>query len=288
MQPDLLKTLANLDGRVVAVAGAGGGGMGTAVTRLIAQAGATVVAVDISQASLDAHVAPMAAEGLSVVPLLADVATEAGVDAVMAAARAAPGTLYGLVTIIGGAPDPTWGPAIGLSRADWRSLMTYNLDSMFFMTQAMAAELVAQGLPGSLVSISSIAGLAAAPMHIGYGAAKAAVQAAVKTMGLELAASGVRVNTIAPGSIGTPVAGGSHDQAQTRWAIPMARRGRSEEIASATLFLLSDMSSYMTGQTIVADGGINLKWSYVDEDNIPAFARNRDGLKARLRGDRSA
>jgi NAD(P)-dependent dehydrogenase (short-subunit alcohol dehydrogenase family) len=227
----------------------------------------------------------MAAEGLSVVPVVADASTEAGLATVMAAARAAPGTLYGLVTIVGGAPDPTWGPSIHLSRADWRSLIAYNLDSMFFMTQAMAAELKARDLPGSLVSISSIAGLAAAPMHIGYGAAKAAVQAVVKTMGLELAASGIRVNSVAPGSIGTPVAGGGHDAARNRWAIPMARRGRSEEIASATLFLLSDMSSYMTGQTIVADGGINLKWSYVDEDNIPAFARNRDGLKARLRGE---
>jgi NAD(P)-dependent dehydrogenase (short-subunit alcohol dehydrogenase family) len=284
MQPDLLKKLANLDGRIVVVAGAGGGGMGTAVTRLAAEAGATVVALDISQTSLDTHVAPMAAEGLSIVPLIADVSTEAGVEAVMAATRAAKGVPYGLVTIIGGAPDPTWGPGVRLARDDWRSLMSYNLDSMFFITQAMAAELKARKLPGSLVSISSIAGLAAAPMHIGYGAAKAAVQSVVRTLGLELAADGIRVNSVAPGSIGTPVAAAGDDAARDRWAIPMQRRGRSEEIAAAAMFLLCDMSSYMTGQTLVVDGGMNLKWSYVDEDNIPAFARVREALKAELKG----
>jgi NAD(P)-dependent dehydrogenase (short-subunit alcohol dehydrogenase family) len=169
---------------------------------------------------------------------------------------------------------------VRLSRENWRSLIGYNLDSMFFLTQAMAAELKARKLPGSLVSISSIAGIAAAPMHIGYGAAKAAVQSVVRTLGLELAASGIRVNSIAPGSIGTPTAAAGDDAARDRWAIPMARRGRSEEIAATVLYLVSDMSGYVTGQTLVVDGGTALKWSYVDEDNVPAYARVRADLKA--------
>ena len=199
--------------------------------------------------------------------------------AIMDCAAAARGELYGLVTVVGGIPDPFWGPATDVERADWARIMDYNLDSMFFLTQAMARELRARGLPGSLVSISSISGLTATPFHIGYGAAKAAVISVVKSMALELAADNIRVNSVAPGAIATPTAGVGPDTARDRWAVPMARQGRAEEIASTVLFLLSDMSSYMTGQCLVVDGGVSVKWSHLDEDNCPAYARDRSFLE---------
>ena len=237
-----------------------------------------VVAVDRSGDSLDQHIAPLIAEGLPLVSHVADVASDDGVASVMAAAGAAIGDLYGLVTVVGGAPDPYWGPATEVARADWDSLIGYNLNSMFFLTQAVARQLRADRRPGSLVSISSISGLTATPFHIGYGAAKAAVLSVVKTMALELAADNIRVNSVAPGAIATPTAGLGPDSVRDRWAVPMARQGRADEIASAVLFLLSDMASYMTGQCLVVDGGINLKWSHLDEDNCPAYARDRSFL----------
>ena len=252
--------------------------MGTVVTRLVAEAGATVIAVDRSRESLDLHVAPLAASGLSVVPLAAEIGSAEGTEAIMHCAGQTRGDLYGLVTVVGGAPDPTWGPATELSREDWNALIGYNLNSMFFITQAVARELRAQSKPGSLVSISSISGLTATPFHIGYGAAKAAVLSVVKTMALELAADNIRVNSVAPGAIATPAAGVGPDIERDRWAVPMARQGRAEEVAGAVLFLLSDLSSYMTGQCLVVDGGVSLKWSHLDEDNCPAYARDRGFL----------
>ena len=217
--------LLDLEGRIVVVAGAGGGGMGTVVSRLCAEAGATVVGVDLSSDSLEQYVEPLISEGLSIVPHVADIGTDEGVRSIMDCAREAAGDLYGLVTVVGGAPDPTWGPATEVSRADWQTLIGYNLDSMFFLTQAVARELRAKQRPGSLVSISSISGLTATPFHIGYGAAKAAVISVVKTMALELAADNIRVNSVAPGAIATPTAGVGPDRERDRWAVPWRGRG---------------------------------------------------------------
>ena len=95
--------LLNLAGRIVVVAGAAGGGIGTTVTRMVAAAGATVVGVSRSQDNLDEHLGPLVDDGLSVVPVAADVSTDDGVDAAIAAARRADGELYGLVNVAGGA-----------------------------------------------------------------------------------------------------------------------------------------------------------------------------------------
>jgi len=255
------------------VSGAGGGGIGTAITTLIAQAGATVIAADYSPESLEKFIDPLISQGLSIVSVAADVMTDEGVGSVMDCARNATGELYGLVTIIGGAPPQTWGPVTDLSREHWQSQITLNLDSMFFMTQAVAAELKKQGLPGSLVSISSINGLTSSPYNVGYGAGKAAMLSVVQTLALELAQDGIRVNAIAPGPIATPTAKLSHDPQRLRRGIPMGRYGIPEEVAGPALFLLSDLSTFMTGQCLIADGGCNIKWCHLTDDNMPMFLK---------------
>lgn len=271
--------LLDLSGRIVIVAGAGGGGIGTLITEMVGNCGATVLALDISQDNLDDHVGPLIKKGLQIVPLACDIQSEEGVSAIIERARQLPGDIYGLVTVVGGIPDQYWGPATRVKRADWQTVMTYNLDTMFFLSTAVAAELHRDGLPGSIVALSSISGLTATPFHIAYGAAKAAVISVVRTMAVELASSGIRINSIAPGAIRTPTAAMEPDRERDRWAVPMGRQGEAAEIASAVLFLLSDMSSYITGQCIPVDGGVSVKWSHLDADNCPAYARDRSFLE---------
>jgi NAD(P)-dependent dehydrogenase (short-subunit alcohol dehydrogenase family) len=265
--------LLRLDGRVVVVSGAGGGGIGTAVTRLAAQAGATVVAVSRSKENLDEHVTPLAQQGLSVVPVAADASTDEGIAKVIDQVRQTDGTLYGLVNVAGGAEPSTWMPSTRVTRDDWRDLFTRNLETSFFMSQAVAREIRRQGNPGSIVSISSISGMNTAPFHIAYGTAKAAVAAMTRTMAVELALDNIRVNAVAPGVTETAASRTytGEDPERDRQAIAMGRRGQPEEQAGAILFLLSDLSSYITGQTLLVDGGLNLKWTHLGADNTSLF-----------------
>ncbi|WP_459545643.1 SDR family NAD(P)-dependent oxidoreductase [Nocardia sp. X0981] len=272
-----------LAGRVVIVSGAGGGGIGTAVTRLVAQAGATVLGVSRGAENLAKYVGPLAAEGLKVIPVQADAATDEGIATVLRAAGRAGGDLYGLVNIAGGAAPATWMPATRVTRADWRALFQQNLESMFFMSQAVAAEIAGRGRPGSIVSLSSISGMNTAPFHIAYGTAKAALAATTRTLAVELALRDIRVNAVAPGVTETPASGTyvDEDADRDRRAIAMGRRGRPEEQAGAVLFLLSRLSSYITGQTILVDGGLNLKWTHLGADNTSLFLKD-EGFRAAI------
>jgi len=265
-----------LDGCVVVVSGAAGGGIGTTVTRMVARAGATVIAVSRSKDKLAQHIEPLVDEGLSVVPVSADASTEEGIAATMAEVRRTPGDLHGLVNVAGGAAPSTWMHLSRVNRSDWRALFTQNLETMFFMSQAFAAELKARGRGGSIVSISSISGMNTAPFHIAYGAAKAAIVAVTRTMAVELALDGIRVNAVAPGPTETPASRiyVGEDAQRDRRAIAMGRQGRPEEQAGAILFLLSDWSSYITGQTILVDGGLDLKWTHLGADNTSVFLRD--------------
>lgn len=274
--------LLSLDGRIVVVSGAGGGGIGTTVTRLAAEAGATVIAVSRSKDNLDAHVTPLADRGLPVIPVAADASTDEGIETVLDATRTAEGRLYGLVNIAGGAAPGTWMPATRVSRADWRELFTANLETMFFMSQAVAAEIRAAGDPGSIVSVSSISGMNSAPFHIAYGTAKAAIVAATRTLAVELAPHDIRVNAVAPGVTETAASATyvDADPDRDQRAIAMGRRGTPEEQAGAILFLLSDLSGYVTGQTLLVDGGLNLRWTHLGADNTSLFLKDQNFREA--------
>jgi NAD(P)-dependent dehydrogenase (short-subunit alcohol dehydrogenase family) len=272
MEQNLLK----FDGRIVIVTGAAGGGIGTSVTRMLGEAGATVIAVSRSQEKIDKNIKPLIARGLSIVPVVADISTDEGIAATMQQARAAKGTLHGLANIAGGAAGSTWMRATRVTRSDWRSLFNQNLETMFFMSQAVASELRDKKLPGSIVSVSSISGMNSAPFHLAYGAAKAAIVAVTRTLAVELALDNIRVNAIAPGTTITPGAGAyiDDDPERDRRAIAMGRRAQPEEQAGAVLFFLSDLSSYITGQTVLVDGGLNLKWTHLGADNTSIFLKD--------------
>jgi NAD(P)-dependent dehydrogenase (short-subunit alcohol dehydrogenase family) len=281
MEQNLLK----FDGRIVVVTGAAGGGIGTSVTRMLAEAGATVVGVSRSQEKIDKNLGPLIARGLSIVPLVADVSTDEGVAATMQQVRRTKGTLYGLANIAGGAPGSTWMRATRVTRSDWRALFNQNLETMFFMSQAVITELRDKHLPGSIVSVSSISGMNTAPYHLAYGTAKAAIVAVTRTLGVEFAPDNIRVNAIAPGTTLTPGAGAyiDADPERDRRAIAMGRRAEPEEQAGAVLFFLSELSSYITGQTILVDGGLNLKWTHLGADNTSVFLKDENFRAAILR-----
>lgn len=274
----------SLQGRVVVVSGAAGGGIGTTVTALVAAAGATVVAVGRSKRNLDRDIGPLARQGYPVASVVADVSTDDGVAAVIDATRHLDGDLYGLVNVAGGAAPATWMPSTRVTRADWREIFTANLETAFFMSRAIAAELVGRRQPGAIVSLSSISGMNSAPFHIAYGTAKAAVVAMTRTMATELAPFGIRVNAVAPGVTETSASATyvDDDPQRDRQAIPMGRRGRPEEQAGAVLFLLSELSSYVTGQTLLVDGGVNLKWGHLGADNTSLFLKD-DSFRATIR-----
>jgi NAD(P)-dependent dehydrogenase (short-subunit alcohol dehydrogenase family) len=274
MEQNLLK----FDGRIIVVTGAAGGGIGTSVTRMLAEAGATVVAVSRSQEKIAKNITPLIARGLSIVPVVADVSTDGGVAATMDQVRRTKGTLYGLANVAGGAAGSTWMRATRVTRADWRALFNQNLETMFFMSQAVAAELREKHLPGSIVSVSSISGMNSAPYHLAYGAAKSAIVAVTRTLAVELAQENIRVNAVAPGTTLTPGASAyiDDDPERDRRAVAMGRRAHADEQAGAILFFLSDLSSYITGQTVLVDGGLNLKWTHLGADNTSLFLKDEN------------
>jgi NAD(P)-dependent dehydrogenase (short-subunit alcohol dehydrogenase family) len=172
---------------------------------------------------------------------------------------------------VGGGPLPVWSSLLDYDVAEFDRSLALNLRSALLVSQAFARACVNSGIRASIVCTSSISGLGASPYHAAYGAAKAALCQLVQTMAVEWGPRGIRVNAIAPGTIATPRASISADPQRDRAAIPLGRRGEPEEIAGAALFLLSDLSSYVSGQTLVVDGGATAKFGFLGADGLPVF-----------------
>jgi NAD(P)-dependent dehydrogenase (short-subunit alcohol dehydrogenase family) len=204
------------------------------------------------------------------------------------AQAAGEGPLHGLVHVAGGLSSDQFGPILETEPEAFEDIIRLNLHSAFLTTRAVGARLAEQGTGGTIVNISSIAGLGSIPFGAAYGAAKAGLVAFTRTAALELGASGVRVNAVAPGTIRTPrnqAESPAEDMPEDRAVIPLGRRGLPEDVAGAVLFLLSSLSDYVTGQVLVVDGGSSVKPSYLDDENLPVFVRNPE-VRARLRGER--
>ncbi len=264
------------------MAGAGGGGIGTSISGLLAAAGATVVGVDNRAEALADFTA---AAGDAHPSVVADLRDPADVERAVAAAG---DSLFGLVHVAGGMWPAQWSGLMDLEPAVFDDVMELNVRSMMLTTTAAARRLRALGRGGSIVALSSVAGLASMPYGAPYAAGKAALMSLVRTEALEWGALGIRVNAVAPGTVRTPksLRGNPNPPPDTpaeAAAVPLGRRGTADDIAGAVLFLLSDLAAWITGQVLAVDGGSSARPSFLGTDNLPVFVRD-DALRARLTG----
>ena len=237
--------MGRVEGKVALISG-GARGMGESHARVLVREGAKVVIADL----LDAEGAALAAElGENATFIHLDVTKPNEWDAAVAHAISTFGSLNVLVNNAGIAN----GAALHeFTDRMWSTIIDINLSGVFYGMRAAAPALAATG-NASIINISSVEGLRGSPGLHGYVAAKFGVRGLTKSVAVELAAAGVRVNSIHPGLIETPMTTGID---ATRLQIPLGRAAKPEEVSNLVLYLASDESSYSTGSEFVIDGGL--------------------------------
>ena len=248
--PDLVR----LDGRGAIVVGAGQG-IGLETARAFAEAGARVFCIDV-----DEGLAKAAADEVGGIAHSCDARSRDDVsDAVARAASELPGVDV-LADIVGMA---RWSEVLQTTDEDWNWTFDMVLRHAFLFAQAAGSRMVERG-SGSMVFVASVSGITGAPRHAAYGAAKAGLMAFVRSLAVELGPA-VRANAVAPGFVWTPRIAdrlGAEGEARAGKGAPLDRVATPSDIARTILFLASDLASYVTGQTLVVDGGVSAKFPY--------------------------
>ena len=242
-----------LDGRAVIVTGASRG-IGAAVARLAAGLGAHVVGVARSADALRSVLADLPTESRVVV---GDVADPAVAEQAVAAAGEL-GRVWGLVNNAG--IGSGYKPVTDTTLSEWDEVMRVNLMGAVSFARAVGSALVAAGGGGRIVNVSSMAGQTGLPNIAPYSATKAALDALTRTMAVELGGAGVCCNSVAPGTIATEMVDElltANPALRDRFIAktPLGRVGVTDEAAWPIVFLLTDAAAFLTGQTIIVDGG---------------------------------
>jgi len=244
----------SLKGRVALVTGASSG-LGVQFARALSDNGAAVALVARRADRLKSLQNEIEEKGGRAVAIEADVTDHAAIARAFDAAEKAFGTVTILVNNAGIAHG---GRAIEMPPEEWRKVLSTNLDAVFFWAQEAARRLLAVKRQGAIVNIASVLGLAVSKGAVAYAAAKAGVVQVTKALAVELAFKGVRVNAIAPGWFVTEMNDdylSGEEGAAIKREIPMGRFGNPGDLDGALLLLVSDAGSYITGATVVVDGG---------------------------------
>jgi 2-deoxy-D-gluconate 3-dehydrogenase len=248
-------SLFDLTGKTAFVTGASRG-IGRAMAAALADAGADVAVVARTAAGLADVADDVTAAGRRAVVIPADVTDEASVAAAVGTAIDELGHVDIVINNAGGSNFMVGFRDLRIS--GWEKLIRLNLTSAVYVCHAFADHLLGRG-SGSVINVASVAGVASAPLLTPYGAAKAGLISLTKSLAVEWAASGVRVNALCPGWTATELNRNLWEDPQagpaTVATVPMRRWARAEEMAGPAVFLASDAASYLTGQTIVVDGG---------------------------------
>lgn len=248
-----------LQGKTALVTGAASEmGLGFATARMMARAGAKVMITDIAADAVAARAEELRAEGHEVVALPQDVIDAAGWDAVVAATVERFGGLDILVNNAGIAVLK-WMDA--LEPADWQRQIDVNLSSVYLGCRAALKQMRVQGRGGSIVNLSSVAGLVGIPGAAAYAASKGGVRIMTKAIAMECAKENIRVNSVQPGVIWTDMQQVAIKDNPDQYdainaAIPMGRMGEPDDIAAMISFLASDAAKYVTGGEFTVDGGL--------------------------------
>jgi len=247
----------NLTDRVAIVTG-GGQGIGKEIALAFAEAGAHVVVADMRAEIAQATAAEVRGLGRRALSVVTDVRDSEQVASMVQRAR----DEFGRIDIlVNNAAGNFKAPFLELTEKGWDAVVRATLKSVFLCTSAVAKVMVEQR-QGNIVNIASMDGIRASVDAAPYGAAKAGVISLTKTLALELAPYNIRVNAIAPGYIDTPGTAQWRTPEVTehrRSHIALGRTGQPDDVATVALFLASEASSYITGETVVVDGGVMLK-----------------------------
>jgi NAD(P)-dependent dehydrogenase (short-subunit alcohol dehydrogenase family) len=246
--------LFDLSGRVALVTGASSG-LGVRFAEVLAAQGAAVALVARRTDRLTAVKARIEGCGGRALAIGADVRDRAAMARAFDAAEQAFGTVTILVNNAGVVHA---GRAVELPEEEWRRVLATNLDAVFFWAQDAARRMLATGKTGAIVNISSVLGFGVAKGTAAYAVAKAGVIQLTKALALELAFKGIRVNAIAPGWIVTDLNRdylASEHGAAIKREIPVGRFGEERDLDGALLLLVADAGRFITGATVVVDGG---------------------------------
>jgi len=240
-----------LDGKRALVTGAGRG-LGLAAAAALAEQGAHVVLAARSADELDEAVAAIRADGGAAEALVLDVDDKVAADAAITAAP-----VFDILVNNAGTNRP--GPFADVSEADFDAIFGLNVRAAFFVAQAVTRRLLAERRPGSIIHVSSQMGHVGAANRTVYCASKHALEGLAKAMAVELGSSGIRVNTVCPTFIETPLTAPFFADPGFRSSvlskIKLGRLGRVEDVMGAIVFLASDASALVTGTALKVDGG---------------------------------
>jgi glucose 1-dehydrogenase len=281
LDPELL----GLVDKVAVVSGASAGGLGGAHCLQLARAGCHVVVSSTDQAR-GAETARQVRElGREAIFVLADARDTDEVAQLMETTVEYFGRLDVAVNNVGGTIGTA--PILDYREEDWDAVVDLCLRTAFVCTRAEALTMIKLGIRGSIINLSSSSAFVASDANCAYGAAKAAVSQMTKTMATEFARFGIRVNAVSPGALTVSWGRGSLREAVTPQDVEhlkinsrvsaMRRLGEPMETAGATVFLASDLSTYVTGQTIKSDGGMTLRVNRPQRDPVPVAAQFASG-----------